>query len=194
MPRGVVEIDPNLTLGQTAPRRAARTVQAFNKDLKNLTEAQAGRLNSTDLTDIINADAVTVLGKSARTKTTVPFDGGVKNNPYATALTHRVPLNIYQADNVWRRDEQGNISFQPWLWRFATTPAMNQFIRNYNQVNCQGDAADRNAFPKDEFDRQKRRVRNRGYKRNQRAREEAPDTTPTPEPEPRTKRRAPRSK
>ena len=194
MPRGVVEIDPNLTLGQTAPRREARTVQAYNKDVKILTEAQAGQLNSTDLTSIINEDAVAVLGKGAKSKTTVPFDGGIRNNPYAAALTHKVPLNIYQPANVFKKDDKGNVTFQPWLWRFATTPAMNQFIKNYNQVNCQGVATDRNAFPKDEFDRQKRRVRNRGYKRNQRAREDAPNTTPTPEPEPRSKRRAPRAK
>ena len=182
MPGGVVQIDPKLTIGPATSQRASRNVQAFNKDVKVLAVSDVTKLTKQQLTDIINQDAEAVLGKGSRSKTTIPFDGGIKNNPYALALTHRVPLNIYRPDNVWKRDAQGNVTFKPWLWRFGTTPAANKYIRNYNAVNCQGNAAADNAFPADEFNRQKRTARNRQYKRDQRARDETPTSSPQPEP------------
>lgn len=180
MPRGVVQIDPKLTIGQPATQRASRNVQAFNKDVKVFAVNDVTKLTKQQLTDVINQDAEAVLGKGSRSKTTIPFDGAIQNNPYALALTHRVPLNIYQPTNVFKRDAQGNVTFKPWLWRFGTTPAANKYIRNYNAVNCQGDPAADGAFPADEFNRQKRTARNRQYKRDQRARNETPPVSPQP--------------
>lgn len=178
---GVIQIDRAFSVNPGQPvapsRVAAQTVQAYNKDVVMMTAEEVTALDAQQLTDILNKDAETLLGKRARSKTTIPFDGATMNNPYAAALTHQVPLNLYVPNNVFHRDAQRNVVFEPWLWRLGTTPAMNAYAKHYNTINGALENGTK-AFPIDEWNSQKRRVRNRGYKRRQREREDVALSTP----------------
>ena len=166
----IVQIDRTFSVNDRTPAQPAAAAQPYNKDVRVLRADVAEALSAAELTEIVNEGAVALLGKQARSKATIPFTGNPRNNPYAAALMMPVPLSLYVPSNVWHRDEQGNAVFEPWLWRLGTTPAMNLFSRHYNTINSGGDANSPRAFPLDEWNQQKRRVRNRGYKRNQRER------------------------
>lgn len=140
---------------------------------KVYTHAEVTRMSPEQLTDAINREAVRLLHtKDAITKTTIPFKGDqLRNNPFATALLAEVPDERYKQANVWRTKADGSIEFAEWLWRVGTVRAINRFAANYDSTKKPSDPA----FPREEFGRQLRQVRNRGHKRkgHEREREQA---------------------
>lgn len=121
-------------------------------------------MTSEDVLNFLNQRACALL-KSSSAVDTKQFEYSGLNystNKFVGSLLADVPEDMYNPDKVYSVSINGKVEFAAWLFTFFGTKAFNIYAKNYNDINDED-------FPRQEFTRQRRQIKNCGYQKRSRA-------------------------
>ena len=141
-----------------------------------LAEQTVRGLTAREVTDAMDQRARLLLNSpSALAPPSLEFPGSdVGTNEFVSSLCAPVPREMYTPANVFARLPDGSIEFAKWFWTFGGVIPLNIYVGYFNHFNPGL------PFPKDEYLRQRRQVKNRAYQRRSRAKARV---APLPEPD-----------